>query len=75
MSDIVIHFAQNTIRKMAGQDVSSGLDDMTYPYTYLPASPPSPLPQEVVQQYVELFFALSVREGDLLKELVMNLLI
>lgn len=62
MSDTVIRFAKATIRRMSGE-VSEDLK-----YSYLPENLPSPLPEDLVQQHVELLFALSVKDSSLLEE-------
>lgn len=62
MSEIVIRFAKATIHRMSGE-VNEQIK-----YSYLPENLPSPLPEGLVQQHVELLFALSVKDSSLLEE-------
>lgn len=70
MSEAVLSFAQSTFQRLAqttGDDIKMSNASSVH-YTYLPETLPLPVTQELVQQYVELMFALSVRETHLLEE-------
>jgi hypothetical protein len=66
---MVLAFAKQTFGKLT-QDRAASNDTKTSfsDYSYLPNNITLPLSQEVIQQYVELLFALSVREPQLLGE-------
>lgn len=71
MSDMVLEFAKATFARLkTPSDTEEGTkgDADERSYTYLPKTLPEPASQELVQQYVELLFALSVREPSLLVE-------
>lgn len=69
MSDMVLAFAQNTFLKLTQSDETEPkLEAVPVAYTYLPETLPLPANQEIVQQYSELLFALSVRESQLLDQ-------
>ena len=69
---MVLAFAKTTFAKLKrpsdSPETKPDLDERSY--TYLPQEVPQPANQELVQQYVELLFALSVREPRLLDEWV-----
>jgi flagellar basal body-associated protein FliL len=71
MSDMVVKFATTTFSKLTHSNNanSNGDNHAVTPvtYAYLPEIT-TPANQEAVQQYVELLFALSVREPRLLNE-------
>lgn len=70
MSDMVLSFAKSTFSKLKRpSDSDDSKTEADVPkYTYLPQQLPQPTSQELVQQHVELLFALSVREPQLLDE-------
>lgn len=69
MSDMVLTFAQSTFLKLTQpEDTDNKSETLPVAYTYLPETIPLPASQEIVQQYSELLFALSVRESQLLDQ-------